>query len=332
MLRTEFGKSNELGHRILALGEEQDDPSMRIDGHLIIGATSAFEGELQAGLRHLDAAIGLSALGPARTFGSRAGNDPRVASLTTSAFGLWLAGQPDLALRHADEAVDLARSLDHPYTSAYARFHAGLLCWWRREPEAALEHANSLLEIADEYDFRIWAAVGACLQGAGQVGTGEVDTGLGRVRDGIAAYQGLAAPPVFWPMLQFVAAGASHLAGLSGDGLGPIESAIALVTSDGGTGGILAPEMTLLRGDILAALASDAAAGSAVEAVYQAALDDARELGVRMSELRAATRLSRSATPDSRARRMHELRSIYDTFTEGFATPDLIDAREVLEG
>ena len=35
-------------------------------------------------------------------------NDPRVASLTTSAFVLWLLGRADSAVRNADEAIELA--------------------------------------------------------------------------------------------------------------------------------------------------------------------------------------------------------------------------------
>jgi tetratricopeptide (TPR) repeat protein len=327
MLRTEFAKSRELGDRILALGEQEEDANMRIDGHLIVGANSAFDGDLREGLAHLDAAIGLFGTAPARTFVSRVGNDPRVASLTTSAFGLWLAGQPDLALDHANTAVDVARQLDHPYTLAYADFHAGLLHWWRREPDLALDRASRALEIADEYDFRIWAAAGGCLAGAARVGLGQIETGLAGVREGIAAYQGLAAPPVFWPLLQFVSAAACLLADRPADGLGPIESAIAMTTGGGGASSILAPEMRVLRGDILAALGSAVAA----EAAYEEALGEARRVGVRMSELRAATRLARSAAPEARARRLHDLRWTFDSFTEGFATADLVDARAVLD-
>jgi hypothetical protein len=89
--------------------------------------------------------------------------------------------------------------------------------------------------------------------------------------------------------------------------------------------------MRLLRGDILAAIEGGARAGSAAEAAYETALEEARRLDVRMSALRAATRLARSASAESRSRRLHDLRSIYDTFTEGFATDDLVEAREALD-
>ena len=52
-----------------------------------------------------------------------------------------------------------------------------------------------------------------------------------------------------------------------------------------------------------------------------------------MARLRAATRLARlrlaDGEPEAAAR---TLRPVYDTFTEGFATADLVEARELLAG
>jgi hypothetical protein len=147
----------------------------------------------------------------------------------------------------------------------------------------------------------------------------------------MAAYQGMVTPPVFWPMLQFVDAGTSRLAGRPAQGLAPIESAIELMGGPGSPS-VLVPELLVLRGDIHAALDDRGTAGSSAAASYEAALDGARRLGARMSELRAATRLCGFAADDQRAARLHDLRSVYETFTEGFATADLAEAREILEG
>ena len=54
--------------------------------------------------------------------------------------------------------------------------------------------------------------------------------------------------------------------------------------------------------------------------------------GVRMTQLRAALRLCRLWRSQGRDDADRLLRSVYDTFTEGFATPDLTEARELLEG
>ena len=73
------------------------------------------------------------------------------------------------------------------------------------------------------------------------------------------------------------------------------------------------------------------AAGSA-EALLRQALDGAREQGALSWELRAATSLARSLRSQGRpADAIGCLRPIYDRFTEGFGTADLIAAKRILD-
>jgi len=329
LLMTEFGKGLELGNRMLELAEAENDTNMRIDGHLIVGSAVIFLGDLDAGLQRLDAAIGLFEAASPRVPGARLGNDPRVACLTTSGFTLWLLGFPDRAVERMDAAIELARGLDHPYTSAYAMHHSALLHLWRREPELVRDRAVRLLQIADEYDFRIWSAIGSCMLGLAQTALGSPEMGLAAIRDGMADYQGIVTPPVFWPMLLYVDATASGTAGHPADGLIPIGTAIHLMGSDGG---IMLPELELLEGDLLAALvATGVDVKREPEASWRAARKHARICGARMSELRAATRLCRSVVDDPHDPRVRDLESLLSTFTEGFATADLIEAKAALE-
>ena len=57
-------------------------------------------------------------------------------------------------------------------------------------------------------------------------------------------------------------------------------------------------------------------------------IDVSREFGLRMPELRAATRLARLRAHDADA--IESLRGIYEAFAEGFDSPDLVEARAVL--
>lgn len=328
--RAEFDKAARLGREILDLAERERDPRMLIDGHLVVGSTLMFISDLQGGLDHFDRAIALFPEVPLRARSARVGNDPRVACLTTSAFTLWLLGYPDRAVDRVNAALALALELDHPFTSAYARFHAGLLHLWRREPDLAHERAVSLLEMADEHDFQIWTAAGSSLLGAAQVGLGRYEEGLANVRGGMDLYQGLRSPPVFWPMLLFLDAGASHRAGRFAAGLAPIDAAIEFMSPGAGT--TLLPELYILKGDLLTALgAKDDSGAPGAEYWYRLAFDRAHDLEARMSQLRAAIRLCRlgrdraQAEPD-----VGMLAIVYGTFTEGFATADLLDAHDLL--
>ena len=100
----------------------------------------------------------------------------------------------------------------------------------------------------------------------------------------------------------------------------------------GSDGGIMLPELELLKGDLLADLvAAGVAVESDPETAWLTARADARTCGARMSELRAATRLCRSVAGDPNDARVLELESLLSTFTEGFETADLVEAKAALE-
>jgi predicted ATPase/class 3 adenylate cyclase len=324
LYRGEFEKTAAVGRELLDLAEQQEDAGLQVEGHLVLGSSLAFLGDLPTGLDHLDRAI---ALFDPHQHGSgrfRLGPSPGVVPYTTSALLAWLLGYPDRAIERAVGAVDLARQLNHPFTLAYTLFHVGFLDLWRRELELVHERASGVLDVAEEHDYQIWRALALALQGAAMTGLGRPEEGPARIDQGIALYQGLKTPPVFWPLLLSVRAGALAVGGRPADGLELINEAIAMT----GEGNILYPEFALLKGDLLLALAD----ADGAEHWFQSAFDVAGDLGVRMSKLRAATRLSRlwraaGKRPDG----TDELRGVYETFTEGFDTLDLLEARAVLD-
>jgi predicted ATPase len=239
-----------------------------------------------------------------------------------------MLGFPDRALEHATRAVTLARELEHPFTLAYALFHAGFLHLWRREPEPMRDRAVEVLDVADEHDLPIWMALGTSLLGAAKTGLGRSEEGLAEIRDGIALYQGLRTPPVFWPLILYVRAEACARSGRAAEGLGLIDEAIEIAGT--GSGLTLLPEFYSLKGDLLL-LHLPEANGPGAEPWFQQAFDVARDLDARMIQLRAAIGLCRSQRERGDAQHGGELLSaVYATFTEGFTTPDLIDARDLL--
>jgi hypothetical protein len=207
---------------------------------------------------------------------------------------------------------------------AYAHYHAGFLHLWRREPEVVLERAKSCLQVAETSDLPLWRALGTCLRGAAVSGLGAPEEGIRLIADGLDQYQGLRTPPIFWPLLRWMQASAHVEAGLPAAGFPLIDEALALA----GTDTLLAPLFHIARGD-LSRLGPDGSAAAAVES-YQRAYDVSARLGSRMTQLRAATRLVRTAEEFDRQRRMDVLREIRSTFTEGFGTPDLTEASESL--
>jgi predicted ATPase/class 3 adenylate cyclase len=322
--RGEVDRSIDYGHQILQLAEAEDDPSMRVDGHAVLGSNIGFSGHLVDGLAHLDDAIRAFEADGYRPRRFRFGLDVRVSSLTTSGFFLWLLGRTDQAVARADAAIALATALDHPYSLAYALFHAGFLHHWRREPDLVAARATAALRIAEASDLPIWRALATCLLGASTSTLGRPAEGLRQIADGIDQYQDLRTPPVFWPFIRFIQAGSYVEAAMPEPALRLIDEAIEM----GGPTNPIAPLFHIVRGDLW--LAGPRGDPAAAVASYEHAAAMAERLAARTPQLRAAARLCRVATAEERPRRIAALRAVRSTFTEGDGTADLREANELL--
>jgi tetratricopeptide (TPR) repeat protein len=320
--RGEFDKAVAVGGELLELAERQDEPGLQVEGHLVVGSSVAFQGEIATGLDHLDRAIALFDPGRHQPGPFRLGPSSGVVAHTTSALLLWLVGDPEAAVERAGRAVDLARQLNHPVTLAYTLFHVGVLDLWQRELELVQQRAGEVLEVAEEHDYPIWKAVGLALQGVAMTGLGQPDEGLACMDRGIALYQGMTTPPIFWPLLLSVRARGFALAGRPDEGLHLIDEALEMTSRDD----FLYPEFALLKGDLLVAL-DDA---GAAEPLFQSALEVSRDLSLRTPQMQAVTRLTRLRRAAGKPAETDDLRAVYGTFAEGFDTRDLAEARAVL--
>jgi tetratricopeptide (TPR) repeat protein len=311
-----------MAEAILRLAHQEQDAGMLVDGHLLMGANLAFLNDLHAGLEHLDQAIASYRSEPYPAGRYRLGNNPGVVCLTTSAFTLWALGHPDRGRQRADEAIAVATGLEHPLSLAYGLFHAGYLHLWRREADLVRDRAERLLRLVDEHDFPIWRALGPACSAPPTRPRGRSRRAW--VRQGVDLYQGLKTPPVFWPMLRALEAGAYAQAGRVEEGLAMVDEALEIAGRGSGT--TMVPEFQLLKGDLLLALGHDADP----EPWFQQVFDIAQRLDARMSQLRAAVRLCRLRSDRDGGESAAQLHAVYSTFTEGFTTADLTEARALL--
>jgi predicted ATPase/class 3 adenylate cyclase len=327
--RGEFEKAIWAGEQILDLAEKLDDPDMRVAGHLVLGTNLTFSRDVSLGLSHLEKGIEYYVPDQHRSRRFRFGSDPGVACSITSALILWMLGSPDTAIQRANDAIELAKRIYHPFSIAYATFHTGLIYLWTRQAGLAEEYAQSLREIAEEYDFEIWRAIAACLHGAALVGLSRVEEGLDQIRWGMESYRGLKTPPVFWSLLLFNQAEAYLQAGRPQDGLDLFVEAMDSV--DPSDEGVLLAEFLRLRGDLLLAVSKEHAAEA--EVLFHQALNLAQGQQARMLALRTATRLCRLWREQGKLEEGRQLLGeVYQGFTEGFNLADLEEARAHLEG
>ena len=326
LYRGDFDKGVAIGHRLLELAEQQQDPALQAEGHLRIGTNFVSLGRVDEGLEHLDRAIGLFDPQQQTSGRLRLGASPGVVPYTTSAFVLWSTGHPAKAVERGAGALRIAAELRHPYSAAYALFHVAFLDIWRRDWSSVHQRASQVLDIAEEHDYQVWRALALIFLGVSEAALGRPVEGMALSDQGIARYQDLTTPPVFWPMLLSVRARGFGMAGRPEEGLEPVDQAIELMR---GLDNVLFPQLPLVKGDLLAV----AAGADDARTSFRDAFVSADAAGARMWQLRAATRLAELRTNagepagDERA----ALRAVYETFAGESETADLVDARVVLK-
>src|SRR6185295_13107796 len=252
------------------------------------------------------------------------GNDQGISALSYSAQNLWYLGQADAALARACEAVTLARKLDDPFTLAFALFFETHLHVLRRDVAAHLDRAAELIALSQAQSFPLWLGLGRVYHAAARVTQGD-PSALAEIMEGLAlvAETGtqLGAPGIF-----AVLAEAQRAAGQLAEAQGTVATGLAVAAHTGQP--FFDAELHRLDGDLILATG-----GTADEAAarYHRALAIAREQGARSFELRAATSLARLwRDQGKRAEARDLLAPIYEWFTEGFDTRDLIDAKALL--
>jgi hypothetical protein len=238
----------------------------------------------------------------------------------------WMAGFADTAVARMEDAVRLARELEHPPSTAYALHHANLVDLWRLDAPAVACRSEELLRVADAHGYPIWRALALVFHGTATIQSGDAGAGLAELEQGFVLYNELSTPPIFWPAVLLIRATAYGMTG-------QVERALELVhESEASVQGNdpVAADIAMAHGDLLLALPTPDLAAAEARLEQAAAIAGSRK--ARMVELEALTRLAavRRGGPHQQDT-VRRLRQLYDTFTEGFDSPQLAAARAVVD-
>ena len=232
--------------------------------------------------------------------------DQSVASLTILARILWLQGFPEQAWRTASQALELALQINHGTSICYTLALSGcVIAHYNGDAPTARALLELLLQQAQKHSVRLfhtwgrhYAQVLEATPGGADPETAEGD---GLIRDIMLTLR----PEV-------------------------VDDAL-LQRANSGAAGWSAPEILRVRADNLLSQDCPQQTRSA-EGVLLEALAVARRQGALAWELRSATSLARLWQQQGRYQQARDvLEPIYARFTEGFATPDLMQVRLLLD-
>jgi class 3 adenylate cyclase/predicted ATPase len=325
--RSDLQKARELGEQLLALAESDQDPALLLMVHYALGVPLYYLGELVSARTHLEQQITLYDPQQHRSLAFLYGQDPGVVCLSYVASALWLLGYPDQALNRSREAIALADELSHPFSQALALNFAAMLHQDRREGRAAQERAEAVIALSNEQRFLFRVAWGTILRGWALAEQGQVEEGIGQIRQGLAPWQTMGTE-LARPHCLSLLAEVYGKAGRAEEGLSVLAEALTVVHSTGQRVG--EAELYRLKGELL--LLQTPPDEHQAEACFRRALDIARRQQAKSWELRTAMSLSQLWQHQRKRQEARQLLApIYDWFTEGFDTADLQEAKALLD-
>jgi class 3 adenylate cyclase/predicted ATPase len=324
-IRGELKLAHRLDEDLLRLSRQHNEPAGLFLAHQSRGRNLMFAGRLVAARSHLEESIALCDSDSDQSVVRQAGLHPQVASQGFLAIVLLCLGHPVQALARITAAIADARRLAHLPSLAMSLTNAARLLSFIGNGAALDKWASELATMADDQGFLLWRAAGIIFRGWVRVNTGDVAKGISLLHKGLAAYRATGAQA--WVPYQIsLLARAYEIVGQIEDAVDLLDNSLEIAERTGERW--LTADLYRHQGQLVLRLGDLEAA----EVLYRKALSIAREQEAKFWELRAAASLARLwLDQGKRADARNLLAPVYGWFIEGFATPDLKEAKALLD-
>jgi class 3 adenylate cyclase/tetratricopeptide (TPR) repeat protein len=324
LLAGDLALARSRAEELLTLGMERDDPVWTVMGCRISGVTCCWLGEWIAARDYLERGLLLYDPAHRSSYAELTVDDTHVVLLTYLAWALLCLGYLDQARAKREAALAEARLLSRAFTLAHALSRATHAEAIVVGPSGAVLYADEWVSLTERQSIGFYGAEATIFQGWCVTMLGQGEKGIAQLTRGLAAYraQGLLHIPTYLTLL----ADAYRKVQQPQNGLRQLVEAIG--ATDTTQGRYYEAEMHRVRGELFLSMHDDGAS----EASFRTAINVAQHQSAKTWELRASTSLARLWRDQGKRTEAHDLLApIYGWFTEGFDTPDLKEAKALLD-
>jgi tetratricopeptide (TPR) repeat protein len=323
-VRAEHTSARAVADQCLALAPQAQDADVAALANMLIGCSLLAMGALTDSRHHLGRTRDLSLANKADPIVSRFSQNNGIAALSYLAWALWPLGYLDQAVTAARDAVARARRTGHVPLTAFALYVEGFLGAAFGAEDDAVARVSEAVAYCVEHRVTAYEHWARFCEGVALARHGEAQNGIEVMRDAMNAAEKLTADFLRPLHLGHLAAVHTNI-GQPDLALGLLDQAIHSAVKTGER--FFEAELYRLKGEALCALGSR----SEGETELERALTVAQRQQARLWELRAAASLSGVLRDRGNAAKARDLLGpVYDWFTEGFDTPDLVRARAAL--
>jgi class 3 adenylate cyclase/predicted ATPase len=326
--RGELDRADQISEEIFRLAGELNDSEIALQAHHATYPMRWARGMHSEASKHIEDCLALyDEKRDAHHRYHYMGHDPAVCAMTIGATVKWTLGYPAQAAHLEHNGLALARRLQHAPSLAHALFWGADSQILRGDIAAAAATARELLALSEEYKLAQPGAIARIALGWALVRLGEVTEGLARLREGVGQLNRIGMR--FWlPHAKMTLAEACLAARHYDEGLEQASQAIGNTVEIGMRFDL--PRLHLLRGELL--LHVPGRQTETAESCFRSAIEVAGEQGARGWALRAVASMARLlAERRERMQAYDLLNPVYASFTEGFDTRDLKEAKALLD-
>src|SRR5271166_3686435 len=325
MYRGELDLAMRLAEDLLRLSRQRNDSAGLVLGHHACGGRLMYGGKFAASRSHFEEVLALYDPISHRSVVHQIGRHPHLMSQVSLGIVVFCLGFPDQGLALSNAAVAEARRLAHLPSSAASLSLGNMLLSLYGDNAVLGERVEQLVAVSTEQGFPHWRAQGTIYRGWVKVKKGDVVEGISLLRGGAAALRATGTG-TWMPHYIALLARACEIEGQIEEGLTLLDEALQLAERTGER--LFAAELNRHKGRLLLRQGHSEAA----EELYRQALSIAEEQEAKLWELRAAMSLARLRRDQGRPAEARDLLApVYGWFTEGFATPDLKEAKALLD-
>lgn len=326
LVRGPLAEAGTLAESLLSWAIRQQRRDLLIRSHVSVGSTYFFLGRFDEAKVHLHEAKLLYDLGGQRAQTFSYTQDPGITARIMLARTLWILGEADDVETLVAEAIRMAREMEHPYTLAFTLVTASRIYCILRDIQGSLSLAEEAIILSTKNSFDVPLAWAISLQGWALAEQGE-EKGVEMLSEGLSAAQRAKVSLNNTHTLALLAE--DHLRNKHvAEGLAAIQQAQELAVINGEL--CWQAELLRLKGELLLAQSDQCMVEA--EQCFSNALIIAQAQHAKMLELRAATSMAKFLKKWNKpVAAKHILNPIYSQLSDRVSTPDLSDARAILE-
>ena len=188
LAKVEIDKCYELGMQLMGVAELEDDATLRVEAHYVLGMCLHLGGDIVEACKHLEASLSLYDRERSRTHISQYSQDPAVVCLIRLSLDQWLLGRTKDSERRRSESLALAEEIGHPFSSGYALTWDAVLQCLRGDVVRARAQADAATQLGREYGLPFWMTFATTIRGWAIAQAGDIPAGLEEIERGMAAF------------------------------------------------------------------------------------------------------------------------------------------------